>query len=107
MSEERSSSGALRPSGKRQITGSSTVSKYRARSAQSGPETVGGRGNIFTQIVDYFRGVVAEMRKVIWPTWRQMGVDTGVVLLFLVVVIGIVSGVDFLAGKGVEWTLTH
>ncbi len=65
------------------------------------------RGNIFTQIVDYFRGVIAEMRKVIWPTWRQMGVYTGVVLLFLVVVIGIVSGVDFLAGKGVEWTLTH
>lgn len=68
---------------------------------------MGGRGNIFTQIVDYFRGVIAEMRKVIWPTWRQMGVYTGVVLLFLIVVIGIVSGVDFLAGKGVEWTLTH
>ena len=45
------------------------------------------------------------MKRVIWPTGRQMVNYTAIVLAFLIVLTAIVAGVDFLAGLGVEKVL--
>jgi len=50
---------------------------------------------------------VQEMRKVIWPTARQMVVYTSIVFAFLIITTALVAGVDFLAGMGVEKVLTR
>lgn len=103
--ENISASESLRPVGKRQMSGDATVSASSART--QGPEVSEGKGNIFSRFVEFIKSVVSELRKVIWPTWRQMGTYTSVVLLFLIILTALVAGVDFLSGKGVEWALVR
>ncbi|MDO5512330.1 preprotein translocase subunit SecE [Corynebacterium sp.] len=97
--------GAARPTGKRQLTGAGTTSasSYEAkRVAKPSPEDEkpgGGPANFIPE-------VVSEMRKVIWPTARQMVIYSLVVFAFLIIVTALVSGVDFLVGLGVEEVLT-
>ncbi|GAA3842373.1 preprotein translocase subunit SecE [Sphaerisporangium flaviroseum] len=49
----------------------------------------------------FYRQVVAELRKVIWPTRKDLISYTTVVLVFVLIMVGIVSGIDFLLTKGV------
>ncbi|WP_282940565.1 preprotein translocase subunit SecE [Corynebacterium auriscanis] len=84
----------LRPTGKRQKAGQATTA--RANSSSRAPEVVKTRKNPFSAIVDFFRGVVREMSKVIWPTGKEMVTYTIVVLVFLVLLTALVGGVDYL-----------
>ena len=61
------------------------------------------RTGFFGRISGFFREVVAELRKVIWPTRKELLTYTGVVIAFLVVMTAIVTGLDFLFAKGVLW----
>ncbi|MDH2455716.1 preprotein translocase subunit SecE [Corynebacterium bovis] len=91
---------ALRPSGKRQVTGSATTARAtprETRTRDTGGDTA-GRGP-----VGFVRGVGSELSKVIWPTGREMVTYTLVVLVFLIVITAICAGVDFGTGKGVEF----
>ncbi len=47
----------------------------------------------------FVRQVVAELRKVIWPTRHELITYTTVALMFIVVMVGIVTGLDTLLGK--------
>jgi preprotein translocase subunit SecE len=49
----------------------------------------------------FYRQVVAELRKVIWPTRRDLITYTTVVLVFVLIMVGIVFGLDALFTKGV------
>ncbi|MEW9528918.1 preprotein translocase subunit SecE [Microbispora sp. NPDC049125] len=49
----------------------------------------------------FYRQVVAELRKVIWPRRNDLVSYTMVVLVFVVIMVGIVAGLDFLLTKGV------
>lgn len=96
-------SGAARPTGKRQLSGKSTVSsssyeakRVEARRAEGNGDTPGGGPFAFLP------EVVQEVRKVIWPTGREMAVYTTVVFGFLIILTGLVWGVDQLAAMGVE-----
>ena len=60
-----------------------------------------GRGNPFARLVTYVRQVVAELRKVIWPTRQELITYTTVVLAFVVVMMLIVSAYDFVFAKAV------
>lgn len=94
------SGAAPRPMGKRQVAG--TATSARATSASKAPEVVKTRKNPFAAIIDYFRGVIREMSRVIWPTGREMITYTVIVLVFLVVMTGLVAGVDYLTTLGVQ-----
>lgn len=59
------------------------------------------RGNPFVRVSTYVRQVVAELRKVIWPTRQQLLTYTGVVLAFVTVMVLIVAAFDFAFTKGV------
>jgi preprotein translocase subunit SecE len=47
----------------------------------------------------FVRQVVAELRKVIWPTRQELTTYTTVALIFIVVMVGLVTGLDTLLGK--------
>jgi preprotein translocase subunit SecE len=69
-----------------------TAAKGRpTRARDSGPE----RGNIAQRIVRFLREVVAELRKVIWPTRNEMVTYSIVVVLFLIFMIAVTWGADF------------
>jgi preprotein translocase subunit SecE len=43
----------------------------------------------------FYRQIVAELRKVVWPTRNQLTTYTTVVIIFVVIMIGIVLALDF------------
>jgi preprotein translocase subunit SecE len=58
-------------------------------------------GNIFARFRLFLRQVAGEMRRVIWPTRKQV-INYSVVLLVFVVVMGLyVAGLDFIFTEGV------
>jgi preprotein translocase subunit SecE len=63
--------------------------------------TSGGRksGDQRTSPATFYRQVVAELRKVVWPTQQQLITYFIVVLVFVVVVMTLVSLLDLGFGK--------
>jgi len=61
------------------------------------------RGGFFGRIGGFVREVIAELRKVIWPTRRELLTYTAIVIVFVTVMTTIVAGLDVLFGKGVLW----
>jgi preprotein translocase subunit SecE len=51
----------------------------------------------------FLRQVIAELRKVVRPTRSELITYTSVVLVFVLVVMLYVSGLDFVFGKLVLW----
>ena len=49
----------------------------------------------------FYRQVLAELRKVIWPTRKELITYTSVVIVFVLMVIAYVSVLDFGFAKGV------
>ena len=43
----------------------------------------------------FFRQIVAKLRKVIWPTRRELGTYTTVAMVFIVVMIAIVTSLGY------------
>ena len=65
----------------------------------------GGRGarrpGFGTRVATYNRQVVAELRKVIWPTRNELVTYTVVSLVFVAAMVALVALYDFLFTKGV------
>ena len=43
----------------------------------------------------FLRQIVAELRKVIWPTRKELGTYTTVALVFILVMVAIVTSLDY------------
>lgn len=56
-----------------------------------------------TSPATFYRQVVAELRKVVWPTRQQLITYFWVVLVFVVVVMAIVSALDLAFGRLAFW----
>ena len=72
--------------------------KGRATPSRDGKDK---RPGLFGRLFRFLKEVVAELRKVIWPTRKQMVTYTAVVLVFLAVMVAIIAGLDLGMGKGV------
>ena len=59
------------------------------------------RPNVFQRLGRFLREVVAELRKVIWPSRNQMVTYTIVVIVFVVFMVALVGVLDLLFAKGV------
>ena len=75
---------------------------------RTSPQPAGsGRGNkrpnLFERIAVYNRQVVAELRKVVWPTQQQLVTYFFVVMVFVVFMMALVAGLDLGFGKLVFW----
>lgn len=104
MSERKSTeNGRLQPSGKRQlgdVDGITTkTARVSAATRVNGPDGKEHRGGVLA----YPKSVGTEVKKVIWPTGREMVTYTAVTLVFLIIVTALCAGVDVLTGKGVEF----
>ena len=65
----------------------------------------GGRGarsgNPFSRLSLFYRQVVAELRKVSWPTRRELITYTTVALFFITVMVALIAVFDLVFAKGV------
>jgi preprotein translocase subunit SecE len=59
----------------------------------------GERPGVFARLANFVREVVAELRKVIWPTRKELLTYTAVVIVFVTIMFSIVSGLDVGFGK--------
>ncbi|GIF76729.1 preprotein translocase subunit SecE [Asanoa siamensis] len=77
----------------------------RSRVAKAGESTTKrtetGRVGFFGRIARFFREVVAELRKVIWPTRKELLTYTAVVVVFVAFMLAIVGLLDLGFAKGV------
>ncbi len=55
----------------------------------------------FARLSLFLREVIAELRKVIWPTRKELTAYTGVVIVFVLIMAGIIALMDFVFGRGV------
>ena len=51
----------------------------------------------------FYRQVISELRKVVWPTRKQLSTYTSVVLVFVAFIIAVVSLLDVVLTKIVFW----
>ena len=51
---------------------------------------------------NYFASVVDELRKVVWPTWNELGRMTGVVVTTVILMAVIISAADYGLGLVVK-----
>ena len=58
---------------------------------------------MFQRLGRFLREVVAELRKVIWPTRKEMVTYTTVVIVFVAFMVALVWALDLLFAKGVLW----
>jgi preprotein translocase subunit SecE len=84
----------------------SDTSTHTADSSGSGKPGKSGKTkkrkpSIFARISRFIREVIAELRKVIWPTRKELITYTGVVLVFVLIMAGIVALLDFVFTQGV------
>jgi preprotein translocase subunit SecE len=57
---------------------------------------------LFSRMARFMREVVAELRKVIWPTRKQMITYTAVVLVFVAFMVALIAGIDLALAQGVS-----
>lgn len=59
------------------------------------------RRGVFARIALFLRQVVAELKKVIWPTRRDLVSYTWIVIVFCAIMAAFIALCDFVFGKGV------
>ena len=112
--EESAEPVVARPTGKRRAAASGSTRPDRSRPAAEGSKRAAGRATTrrsvaeaperrgpVSRVTRFFREVVAELRKVIWPTRKELVTYTSVVLVFVTFMVALVSGLDILFAKGV------
>lgn len=58
---------------------------------------------LFARVGLFYRQVVSELKRVVWPTRNQLTTYTAVVLVFVTFVIAVVSVFDLILTKIVFW----
>ncbi len=61
------------------------------------------RRNPFARVALFIRQVLTELSKVVRPTRRELLSYTGVVIVFVVIMMAIIYGLDFVFGWAVAW----
>jgi len=59
--------------------------------------------NVFQRIILFVQEIIAELKKVVWPTGEEVRVYTIVVLVFVTVMMFLITGLDFVVGSGTTW----
>ena len=67
-----------------------------------GHSVEGRKPGLLKRPTTFYKQVVAELRKVIWPTRRELLTYTSVVLVFVMFMVVVVSIFDFAFSQGVE-----
>ncbi len=108
------SSSVSRPSGKRAVRRSGAAQTSASVDAEDSPARRAAvqstdrssqqkSENIFKRLRRFFREVIAELRKVIWPNRKQLTTYTLVVIAFVAVMTAVIFGLDLAFAQGVNW----
>jgi len=81
------------------VSQTSGVTAAPDRRPRSDEGSAKGPRSWFSRLSLFLRQVIAELRKVVWPTRHQLITYTGVVLVFVLVLMGIVAVLDLLFAK--------
>ncbi len=81
----------------------SSTSAAQSGHGGSGSEKGKGKdkGNVFARLALFIREIVAELRKVIWPTRKELINYTWIVIVFVLIMAGIIAAYDFVFGRAV------
>ena len=52
--------------------------------------------NAFARMINYFKDVKAEMKKVVWPTFAKVRQNTITVIVYVLIVGVVICGLDWL-----------
>jgi preprotein translocase subunit SecE len=66
-------------------------------------EHVAEKLGLFARVGLFYRQVVSELSKVVWPTRKQLSTYTAVVMVFVTFIIAVVSLFDLVITKVVFW----
>ena len=66
-------------------------------------EHVAEKLGLFARVGLFYRQVVSELSKVVWPTRKQLSTYTAVVMVFVTFIIAVVSLFDLVITKLVFW----
>lgn len=81
------------------------ASEGKAPRRSTAPSTRAGaeRRGLFARIALFWRQVVAELKKVVWPTRSELGTYTLVVIAFVAIVMAFITVVDLGVGQLTFW----
>ena len=66
-------------------------------------EQVAEKLGLFARVGLFYRQVVSELTKVVWPTRKQLSTYTAVVMVFVTFIIAVVSLFDLVITQRVFW----
>ncbi len=83
----------------------SAEGESQSRRKRSGEKKSGKRAKkgVFARLALFYRQIIAELRKVVWPSRNQLVSYTTVVVVFVVIVMAFVSGLDYGFSKAALW----
>ena len=84
-----------------QMKGEKRVSDSKAVRGPRDERERGRDADKRTSIPTFYRQVVAELRKVVWPTQQQLVTYFFVVIVFVAFMMALVSGLDLAIGKAI------
>ena len=65
----------------------------------------GKKRNVFARIARFFREVVDELCKVVWPTWNELTTYFVVVIVFIAAIMVFTGVLDMIFDRIVMWGL--
>ena len=66
-------------------------------------EQVAEKLSLFARVGLFYRQIISELSKVVWPSRKQLSTYTAVVLVFVAFIIAVVSLFDLVITKLVFW----
>ena len=79
------------------------VNRLEGTTMTESTEQVAEKLGLFARVGLFYRQVISELAKVVWPTRKQLSTYTAVVLVFVSFVIAVVSIFDLVITKLVFW----
>ncbi|GAA2035769.1 preprotein translocase subunit SecE [Catenulispora yoronensis] len=82
---------------------SSTSATSKPDRGRSGDRRTERRRSPLGRLGLFYRQVIAELRKVVWPTRNELTTYTTVVIVFVAIIVAIVATLDYGFSKLVLW----
>jgi preprotein translocase subunit SecE len=79
------------------------VNRLKGTTMTESTEQVAEKLGLFARVGLFYRQIVSELAKVVWPTRKQLSTYTAVVMVFVTFVIAVVSIFDLVITKLVFW----
>jgi preprotein translocase subunit SecE len=77
--------------------------REKGRTMTESVESTEQKLGLFARVGLFYRQILSELKKVVWPTRKQLSTYTAVVLVFVLFIIAVVSLLDLVLTKIVFW----